>query len=278
MATITPVLQSVVYSAVAQKASLSTPVTAASNAVSTGVQETPDIIPASGVSAHFIETSALYDATVGLAGLNSQLQIAKGGTQKITTILQNMQHVAQQIAAAEGQGTDSATLASLEAEFQNLYAQIDQTVNDTSFNGASLLDGSFSPDTTGLVTVTQDGNTAAQNSSASIVPNLGTQSLFGATPPSFATAESTDAASSAIGNALNLVEGVDTNIDNISNQANFAMASIETAQANNYAATSTLNESDGLISFIAELMSKPSTSSSTQTSKMQDSSLKLLNG
>ena len=277
MTTISPI-QSVVYSAVAQRASLSAPVSAADALPGvTGVQQTPDIIPAASVSSGpFVEASALYEASVGLSGLSSQFEVAQGGTQKIASTLQNLQNIAQQISADEGQGGNSAALTSLEAEFQSLYAQLNQTVNDTSFNGASLLDGSFFPDTS-IINIPQDGSASGQNNPPSIIPDLGTQALF-STTPSFATSESTDAALSAISGALDLVNGVSANIENVNNQVNFAMASIETAQANNVAATSTLSEGDGLISFISELMSKPAVSSNTQTSKMSDSTLKLLNG
>jgi flagellin len=279
MTTITSA-QSVVYSAVAQKTSLAAPVNAVSALPgNTGVQPAPGISPAPAISGQFIEASALYDASMGLAGLNSQLQVAQGGTQKITSILQNMQNIARQIAAGEGGSGDGNALASLEAEFQELYAQIDQTVSDTRFNGTSLLDGTFSPDSSAFdagqnTSATQDSSST--QSTPSIIPDLGTQALFGPSPPGFPDPESADAALASVSGALGLANGTSSSIENISSQVDFAMASIETAQANNAAATSTLSESDGLISFIAEMISKPSVFSSAQTSKMPDSSLKLL--
>lgn len=271
---ITPV-QFVVSSAVTQKTPLSGS-SAGATSVSSGAIDivglnnkiTPAIVP--DISNQLVAASGLYNAYVSLAGTNSGLSVAQLGTKQIALILQQMQDLAAQIA---GSGSDSVTLSSLEAQFQGLFAQIDRITNNASFNGASLLDGSFSVDTGSLNT---DGTT--QPTTATI-PNLTTQGLFGHTPPQVDTQQDAINAQGILAGAQDVVNGANDTIEMVSKQINFAMGSVETAQANSFASGASLSAADLLSSgFASVLLGKPASSASVQTSKMSEKLLNLISG
>ncbi len=273
---ITPI-QAFINSAVAQKSSLlaaagSAPVsTGGDAAVSVNVTGEAFV---KNISGQTIQASGLYNASLDLAAISSRINIAQAGTQQITNILQQLHDIAQQLASGSG-----GNPTNLEAQFQSLYAQINQIVVGSSFSGSSLLDGSFASDSNTL-DISQPQNTGGQNSTPSIVPNLTTQGLFGASQPDVTTPQGAATAVNAIAGAQGIVSGANDNLNAISNQVNFAIASVETAQANGFASASVISESDlgaaGFASLAAGLLGKPSSSSSTQTSKLTSNVLSLI--
>jgi flagellin len=70
----------------------------------------------------------------------SLAQTAEGAMSEITNILQRTRELAIQSANATNSGTDRAAL---DAEVQQLKAEIDRIADTTTFNGRNLLDGSF---------------------------------------------------------------------------------------------------------------------------------------
>ncbi|MFV0278308.1 MAG: flagellin, partial [Parahaliea sp.] len=71
----------------------------------------------------------------------SLAQTAEGALGEVTNNLQRIRELAVQSANATNSSTDRAAL---DAEVQQLIAEIDRVANQTSFNGVKLLDGSFS--------------------------------------------------------------------------------------------------------------------------------------
>jgi flagellin len=69
------------------------------------------------------------------------LQTAEGGLTQSTAILQQMLTLATQAANTGGQ--DSSTLSSLQSQMSQLKSQLDQVVSSTTYNGTTLLDGSY---------------------------------------------------------------------------------------------------------------------------------------
>ncbi len=272
---ITPV-QNLIASVVAQ----SSPVASSGAPAAAGTSSPPvpsgsnaqDVALVHNVSAPLLRASSLYNAALDLAGLSSQITVAQSGTQQIANILQNLWDIAQQIAI----GGEGAPLDSLVTQFQTLYSQINQVVAVSSFGGSSLLDGSFSLDNTAL----GQGAGGTQSQSTSIVPSLTTQGLFGAAAPDIFTPAGASAALGDIAGAQGIVNGAAGNLDNVSNQVNFAMASIQAAQANNDASTSVLNAGDiaGLGGFVSALLQKPAASASTQGTKLSGSVFGLIGG
>jgi flagellin len=69
----------------------------------------------------------------------SMLQTAEGSMQQVTTLLQTMRTLAVQ---ASNDTNSASDRASIQAEMDQLYAEIDRIAGSTSFNGVNLLDGS----------------------------------------------------------------------------------------------------------------------------------------
>lgn len=259
MGTITPITQGIVYSATTQSTALTGTANTSPPAPSTSTTDAST----SSISDKVINASGLYNVSIDLAGLTSQLQVAQTGTAQISSILQNLQGIAQQLSEGTGNTSD------LESQFQTLYAQVEQIVAATSFDGSSLLDGSFSysiPSSSGPQTST--------------IPDLSTQSLFGGAEPNVSTQAGATTALGQIANAENTVNGASSDLDSAANQLNFIMASVDTAQANSDAAGSTLSENElnnpGFVSFLSEMLEEPGTSATAQTGNMSGSLSSLL--
>ncbi|MDQ2889586.1 MAG: hypothetical protein M3R65_03385 [Gemmatimonadota bacterium] len=82
----------------------------------------------------------LQQAQQNASQAGSLLQIADGATQTITTILDRMKQLATESASANVTDTDRAKI---NAEFTQLYAEINRTVGSTVYQGSQLLNGSF---------------------------------------------------------------------------------------------------------------------------------------
>ena len=82
----------------------------------------------------------LMQAQQNASQAGSLLQIADGATQTISTILDRMKQLATESASSNVTDTDRAKI---NAEFTQLYAEINRTVGSTVYQGAQLLDGSF---------------------------------------------------------------------------------------------------------------------------------------
>ncbi|WP_035256897.1 flagellin [Desulfatirhabdium butyrativorans] len=69
----------------------------------------------------------------------SMLQTSEGGMQEVTNLLQRMRELAVQ---ASNDTYSQADRASMQAELDQLYSEIDRIATSTQFNGVGLLDGS----------------------------------------------------------------------------------------------------------------------------------------
>ncbi len=68
----------------------------------------------------------------------SMLQTAEGSMQQVTSLLQSMRTLAVQ---ASNDTNSTSDRASIQAQMDQLYAEIDRVAGSTSFNGVNLLDG-----------------------------------------------------------------------------------------------------------------------------------------
>jgi flagellin len=82
----------------------------------------------------------LQQAAQNASQAGSLLQIADGATQTISSILDRMKQLATESASANVTDTDRAKI---NAEFTQLYAEINRTVGSTVYQGSQLLNGSF---------------------------------------------------------------------------------------------------------------------------------------
>ena len=86
------------------------------------------------------DTRALSQAQKNAEQANSLLQVAEGGLQTISKILERMKELATQAAS---DNTDSGGRTRIQAEFDALRTEISKTVSTTKFQGKTLLDGNF---------------------------------------------------------------------------------------------------------------------------------------
>ena len=82
----------------------------------------------------------LMQAQQNASQAGSLLQIADGATQTISSILDRMKQLATESASANVTDTDRAKV---NAEFTQLYNEINRTVGSTVYQGSQLLNGSF---------------------------------------------------------------------------------------------------------------------------------------
>lgn len=82
----------------------------------------------------------LMQAQQNASQAGSLLQIADGATQTISSILDRMKQLATESASSNVTDTDRAKI---NAEFTQLYNEIDRTVGSTVYQGSQLLNGSF---------------------------------------------------------------------------------------------------------------------------------------
>ncbi len=149
------------------------------------------------------QTSSLRVAASNIAQASSFLQVADGGLQQTSSILDRMQALSVQ--ANSGALSDSARQG-LNTEFQGLVDELNRISGTTNFNGVNLLDGSLS-----------------NNSAITTNADVGTQAsgalTFGA---------NINAGETVTLNGVTLTEGVDFNaggsiqatVDNLANTLN----------------------------------------------------------
>ncbi len=88
-----------------------------------------------------MEVRSLKMAQQNVAQATSMLQVAEGGASKIETIVERLKELAT-LAASDN--TDANGRGRLEAEADELLAEIDRIAADTKYSATSLLDGSAS--------------------------------------------------------------------------------------------------------------------------------------
>lgn len=89
------------------------------------------------------EGRALMTAQRNATQASAVLQIADGSVSQISQITDRMRELAMQ---AGSDNTSDADRANLDAEYQSLVAEIDRIVDETTYQGNSLIDGSFKAD------------------------------------------------------------------------------------------------------------------------------------
>ena len=137
------------------------------------VRASDDVAAMSAGTSLRTNVTTLRMALVNTAQGSSLLQVADGALSQVTDILQRQKSIAVQAGAGS---LTSQERSFLNQEFQNLTQEIDRIVDQTNFNGVSLLNGSLSE----KVNV-NDVATAAASASMSInflVENTGAQTLI----------------------------------------------------------------------------------------------------
>lgn len=192
----------------------------------------------SSISPQSLNTAGLTGAAANVAQLSSVLQVTSGGVTDVQSLLQQLQDLAGQPAA--GTEVSSATLAKLNSQFQQVLAQINRIVSTTTFNGASVLDGTFSSQQLSGVAADVQGAPSAVID----LPDLTTTTLFNGAEPNLLTQESAAQAFALVGSAKDSVNKAGDDLKASQAQLEFASAGLQTALTNVDAAQATLSESD----------------------------------
>lgn len=246
----------------------SAPVTAPAGIDASGAGQAASL---ANFSSQSLNAAAFTGASANVAQLGSLLQVTQGGADDIQALLQQLQNLAAQPAA--GQSVSPATLDQINAQFQQLLAQIARIANQTTFNGARVLDGTFSGQQL------SQGDAQGAPPPKVELPNLTLDALFGNTQPNLLTQESAQQALALIGNAKDITSKASNDLKNAQSQVGLAAASLQTAQANVDASQAVLSESDlaGLFeNLLGGLSGQPASAAQLQTANLSPSLLSLL--
>lgn len=93
------------------------------------------------------QVSNLRGAALNISQASSVLQVAEGGVDQLSGVLERMAKIAT---LANSATLSDAERKELGTEFTTLRKQITKTADETNFNGVKLFDGSFDADTQGL--------------------------------------------------------------------------------------------------------------------------------
>lgn len=159
----------------------------------------------SAASALQTQTATLRSTLASRARAGSFLQVAGSGLATIRTLLGDLRTLTS---TANEAGRTGLSYATLDAQFQSTLRAIDQTVADTTFNGASILDGSAEIGLDPYLTI---GATAGDSVSLAL-PDVSTSGLFGGSL-SIGDAGAATAATSAVADAGALVDEAIAKVD-----------------------------------------------------------------
>lgn len=232
-----------------------------------------DAASLSSFSQQSLDLSSYTGASASVAQLGSVLQVTSGGLEDIQALLQQLQRLAGQPAA--GVEVSSATLADLNSQFQQILAQISRIISRTTFNGVSVLDGSFSgQQLTSSVPVA--------NSQPPVVelPDVSLPTLFGEGQPNLLTLEAAAKAFTQVGNAKDQVSKASADVKTAQGQAEFAAASLQTAIANIDASKAVITNADlagAFESILGQVLSaQPAEAAQVQSTNLSPALLSLL--
>jgi flagellin len=166
----------------------------------------------------------------------SLAQTAEGALGKIGDMLQRMRELAVQAANATN-GT--ADRANLDAEYQQLGAQITDTISKTKFNGTAIL-------ATGTAQVFQVGANVGDTISVSATDLSADATITGATGAGVTGADATNAtaAMTAIDSALTTLNTQRANWGAVQNRFEAVIGSLQVASENQAAARSRIMDAD----------------------------------
>jgi flagellin len=202
-------------------------------------------------------------------------QIAEGGMQETTSVLQRMRDLSVQAANGTNNLTDRT---SINNEMNQLVAELDRVASNTTFNQQTILDGTYA--TTGMNF--QIGADAGQTISV----NIADVSSAGLSVNSLNVADSTGAGASAaitaIDAALDQVSSSRSTLGAVQNRLDFTISSLQSGAEFSEAANSRIKDAD----FAAEtadltknqILMQAGTAMLAQANQSTSNVLKLLQG
>lgn len=167
----------------------------------------------------------------------SLIQTAEGNLNETHSILQRMRELAVQAASDTNDDTDRAQL---QAEMDELIAEIDRIANDTEFNTQTLLDGSLSG--SGNALTFHIGANSGQSIKLEI--SAMTASGLGVSGVKISTQSGADAAITTIQSAINTVSEERAKLGAYQNRLEHTINNLGTASENLTAAESRIRDVD----------------------------------
>lgn len=165
------------------------------------------------------------------------LQVSQSGVGQVQSILQQLQALAGQASAPN---VSQETLAKIDTQFQQLLSQISKITAGTTFNGASVLDGTF----TGQQLSPLPGNGAQGGSPRITLPDLSFYALFGGTQPNLLSAEGAAQALARVNSAKNNADKAGADIQEAQDLVEYTSATVQSALTNIGASKAVITEAD----------------------------------
>lgn len=175
----------------------------------------------------------LSSALFNVSNAQNILDVAEGGYSSIQDILETMKEKAVQ--AADG-SLSSTQRAAIDDQVNALITEIDETVDSVTFNGSSLIDGSFSSINF------QTGETASDRMSVSL--SDADSAALGINSISLATADSANAAISTIDTAINTLSDRLKDVGEYKIRLQSKQNNLETQVTKTEAVRSTIEDAD----------------------------------
>ncbi len=177
--------------------------------------------------------NGLTQALANVSDGQSLLGIAQGGQQEVQSILQTMQTEATQ--AANGT-LGSSQLSAIQNEITDQVTAIDAVVGQTTYNGISLIDGTFSSSL-------QVGAATTDTMSIAVTQNFGSASL-GVGSLDVTTAGGASTALAAINSAIDLVNASMGAVGSYGSSLNFTSDLLGTMITNTQAAQGSIMDAN----------------------------------
>jgi flagellin len=169
----------------------------------------------------------------------SMAQTAEGALQETTNLLQRMREIAVQSANDTNTSDDRA---SLEAEFDQLIAEIDRISTDTAFNNKTLLDGTF--DTSANAAVFHVGANSGQTISLTIGDMSASGLGVNTAAATVATQTDADAAIATIDTAISSVDVERGDLGAVQSRLDSTIANLSNVSENIAASRSRIMDAD----------------------------------
>ena len=179
----------------------------------------------------------------------SLVQTAEGALKEVSSNLQRIRELAVQSVNATNSASDRDAL---DGEVQQLIAEIDRVASKTTFNGAELLDGTFSVqafqvganagDTITITKIASTDSGAVFVTAATV--SAGGVATVAATSVEVSTAALASAAIATIDNALSAVNATRASLGAFQNRFESVVASVQTTSENLSASRSRVVDAD----------------------------------
>lgn len=186
------------------------------------------------------ELASLKEISSNAAQATSLLQVADGGAEQISDLVQELKDIAIQ---AKSPTLNQQNRDALNQQFQQISAEIDRIAGNTKFGGKALLDGSVSGDNSLSIDDVLSGD-SEDDANALEIESLTTDALFSGQSLNVLTADGAERAIEALELAQGNITATRADIGAFQQSVSYLAASIETAVANQDAARSVLVDTD----------------------------------